>query len=78
MDISKTKQEKTWSGKFGQDYTDRNTFTLDEMENFYRKTWGHTRTEMNKGFLDGLNIEKILEVGSNTGNQLLVLQNNGF
>lgn len=78
MEISKTKQEKTWSGKFGQDYTDRNTFTLDEMESFYRKTWGYTRTEMNQSFLNGLKIEKILEVGSNTGNQLLVLQNNGF
>jgi pseudaminic acid biosynthesis-associated methylase len=78
MDISKTKQEKTWSGKFGQDYTDRNTFTLDEMEDFYQKTWGLTRTEMNSRFLNDLKIDNILEVGSNTGNQLLVLQNSGF
>lgn len=78
MTTAKTKQEEVWSGQFGAEYTDRNTYSFEEVEQFYRGLYGVTRTEMNGRFLDGLKPERILEVGCNTGNQLLVLQTNGF
>jgi len=50
-----------------------------ELYAFYKKTYGISRTEMNKKFLGRLNKNmKILEVGSNVGNQLLCLQKMGF
>jgi len=49
------------------------------MELLYKKQYGITRTEMNSRFLDNLDRNiKILEVGSNIGNQLLCLQKAGF
>lgn len=74
-----TRQEEEWGGQFGKEYTDRNAFTLDELENLYQDRYGFTRTGMNSEFIGnlarGINI---LEVGSNIGNQLLCLQNMGF
>ena len=68
-----------WAGDFGREYTDRNVLTLDEPENLYRDLYGFTRTEMNSEFIGNLARGiKILEVGSNIGNQLLCLQNMGF
>lgn len=78
MHNAKTKQEQVWSGKFGEDYTQRNTYTFEEVEKFYHGLYGMTRTEMNRQFLEGLKIDRILEVGCNTGNQLIVLQKSGF
>jgi pseudaminic acid biosynthesis-associated methylase len=74
-----TRQMEAWAGQFGQEYTDRNAHTLEEMDLLYKKQFGVTRTEMNSRFLD--NLEKnlrVLEVGSNIGNQLLRLQEVGF
>lgn len=74
-----TRQEEEWGGQFGKEYTDRNVFTLDELENLYRDRYGFTRTGMNSEFIGNLARGiKILEVGSNIGNQLLCLQNMGF
>lgn len=74
-----TKQMKIWAGKFGKEYTNRNALTLEEMEALYKKNFGFTRTEMNLEFIGDLRRSiRILEVGSNIGNQLLCLQKMGF
>ncbi len=68
-----------WSGSFGKKYTDRNTMTLDEMNDFYVKTYGIKRTEMNERFLSGIwKDARVLEVGCNIGNQLITLKEAGF
>ena len=49
------------------------------MEELYTRNYGLTRTELNRRFLDNLDRSmRILEVGSNVGNQLLCLQRMGF
>ena len=74
-----TKQTEKWAGEFGKEYTNRNTRTLEEMESSYQKDFILTRTEMNTEFIGDLKRStRILEVGSNIGNQLLCLQNMGF
>ena len=77
--MKETKQLKAWRGKFGEDYTDRNSLKLKDVDGHYLKNYGITRTELNKEFLNNLNRSiKILEVGANIGNQLLFLQKLGF
>ena len=74
-----TKQMEEWAGNFGKEYTDRNALSLDEMELLYKERYGITRTEMNSKFIDNIDRDmKVLEVGSNIGNQLLFLQKAGF
>lgn len=73
-----TKQQDFWSGKFGQGYNDRNTWTIKGFDAFYKKTWGTTRTAMNRQFLRGLPIANTLEMGANIGLQLRHLQAAGF
>ena len=70
---------EVWSGAFGRDYTDRNTLTPAQLEDSYRQRYGITRTEMNGDFIGHLERSaRILEVGANIGNQLLLLQEMGF
>lgn len=74
-----TEQIKLWAGDFGKDYTDRNTRTQAEWDNFYINTWGFTKLEINDRCFGHLSREsKILEVGCNTGMQLVGLQRMGF
>jgi len=74
-----SKQITKWKDKFGKEYTNRNTLTLDELERMYENNYGLSRTELNNIFIGKLNRSiKILEVGSNIGNQLLLLQKMGF
>jgi len=74
-----TKQMGMWEGDFGKEYTDRNALSLDEMEALYRRNYGVSRTELNESFLVNTDRSaRILEVGSNVGNQLLCLQKMGF
>ncbi|MFC1954517.1 pseudaminic acid biosynthesis-associated methylase [Chloroflexota bacterium] len=74
-----TKQMQEWAGQFGEEYTDRNALKLEEMELLYKKQYGVTRTEMNSKFIGNLDLNiKVLEVGSNIGNQLLCMQKAGF
>lgn len=74
-----TGQMKKWMSKFGVDYTRRNSLTLSELNGLYRKQFGITRSELNKSFIGKLSRDiNILEVGSNIGNQLLLLQKMGF
>ena len=74
-----TEQASKWSGAFGREYTERNPQSLDEMEELYVRNYGLTRTELNRRFLDDFDRSmRILEVGSNVGNQLQCLQRMGF
>ena len=64
---------------FGNEYTDRNALTLEEMDRSYKRNYGITRTELNQAFVGDLDRSlRILEVGSNIGNQLLLLQKINF
>jgi len=77
--VEMTKQMEKWSGDFGKDYTDRNVFSLEELDALYKSKYGVTRTELNQRFLEGMDRSiRVLEVGSNVGNQLLCLQSMGF
>lgn len=68
-----------WVGEFGNDYTNRNAHTLDELEIFYKNNYGITRTELNELFVGDMNRNiRVLEVGSNIGIQLMLLQKMGF
>lgn len=74
-----TEQALKWRGAFGREYTDRNPQSLEEMEELYQRNYGITRTELNRRFLGDMDRSiRILEVGSNIGNQLLCLQKMGF
>lgn len=76
--MTKTLQERIWIGDFGHEYTDRNIMSPDELDKVTIKDYGISRTELNKEFLDEIKLDKILEVGCNAGNQLLLLQKMGF
>ena len=79
LPLQHTQQEDFWSGDFGREYTDRNSRPLEEWNAFYRDLYGHTKLEMNAEFLGDLPREaRILEVGCNTGMQLVGLQAAGF
>lgn len=74
-----TEQARFWSGDFGRDYTDRNSRTPEQWDQFYLQTWGQTKSAMNEEFLGHLPRDiRILEVGCNTGMQLAGLQRMGF
>ena len=74
-----TTQMKQWSDDFGEQYTDRNPQTLEQMEALYQRQFGTTRRVLNEMCLDGVDRDsRILEVGCNIGNQLLCLQQMGF
>jgi pseudaminic acid biosynthesis-associated methylase len=77
--MKRTDQTAQWTGSFGKDYTDRNALSLGAMEASYKTKYGKTRTELNQLFLTDIDrSSRILEVGSNVGNQLWCLQNMGF
>lgn len=73
-----TVQEKFWSSSFGNAYIKRNTYSPKELDKFYTDSLGISRSKLNKEFLGDLGIKNILEVGCNIGNQLVLLQKQGF
>jgi pseudaminic acid biosynthesis-associated methylase len=74
-----TDQTREWTGGFGKEYTERNTFTPADLDGLYDRNYGITRRALNRRFLEGIpRCAHILEVGCNVGNQLLVLQEMGF
>jgi len=73
-----TAQEKFWTSEFGRDYAQRNYRSSKELDAFYMENLGIPRSKINKDFLGKLKIGNILEVGCNAGNQLSMLQNQGF
>ena len=73
-----TFQEETWSGDFGKEYTDRNTLTPDEVDSLNIEHFGVSRTQLYSEFLNNLELNQILEVGCNVGNQLNLLKKMGY
>ena len=75
----KNKQTNTWCSGFGKDYTDRCKKTPDQYDELYTSLYGITRTKLNKDFIGNIDRSaKILEVGTNVGNQLKLLSRMGF
>ncbi|MBI3307201.1 MAG: methyltransferase domain-containing protein [Candidatus Omnitrophica bacterium] len=75
-----TKQIGKWTTDFGKEYTKRNfPADLEGLESMYKNRFRLTRTEMNQRFLKSVDHSaRILEVGANTGNQLMCLKRMGF
>lgn len=74
-----TDQMKKWGSSFGKKYTQRNPKTVKDTDDMYKNVIvGITRTGLNREFLRGLKIANILEVGSNVGAQLLILNEMGY
>jgi pseudaminic acid biosynthesis-associated methylase len=72
-------QSRQWGGEFGKEYTERNLLALEDFEAMYKMRFGLTRTELNEKFLSGFaRSNYILEVGSNVGMQLEILEKMGF
>jgi pseudaminic acid biosynthesis-associated methylase len=76
---AETAQTKVWNADFGREYTDRNTFGIEDLDSLYYKYFGITRTAINEDFLRTIPKDAtFLEVGCNAGNQLLLLQRMGY
>jgi pseudaminic acid biosynthesis-associated methylase len=74
-----TKQSREWASDFGRDYTARNTFDRAELDALWMAKYGVTRTAINRKFLGVIPPDaRILEVGCNVGNQLLLLSGMGY
>ncbi|WP_419782742.1 pseudaminic acid biosynthesis-associated methylase [Malaciobacter marinus] len=77
--MEKNFQRQTWEDEFGKEYLQRNIYTPKHLDEFYENRYTLSRTDLNNRFLKNINKDaKILEVGTNIGNQLLHLQNMGF
>ncbi|MFH2101707.1 MAG: pseudaminic acid biosynthesis-associated methylase [Candidatus Micrarchaeota archaeon] len=78
-ELEKSEQMKEWSDEFGKKYTDRNYMSATDYEELCQRRFGMSRTAMNEEFLGGMDKKiRILEVGCNIGNQLRILQKQGF
>jgi pseudaminic acid biosynthesis-associated methylase len=76
---TETPQKERWAGDFGRAYTDRNTLNGAQLDSLYQTNYGITRRQLNETFLADIPRDaRILEVGCNSGNQLLLLQEMGF
>ena len=72
-------QTKKWMSAFGREYTKRNTFSTAQLDALWKERYGISRSALNHAFLSGIDPSiRILEVGSNVGQQLLVLREMGF
>jgi len=75
----RTQQIEFWSGEFGRNYTDRNTTDYEAWDKQYIEKYGISRSDMNHEFLLDLPKDlRILEVGCNTGQQIIALRQQGF
>jgi pseudaminic acid biosynthesis-associated methylase len=74
-----TPQLGEWCGEFGREYTARSCLTPEQVDALWDKNYGITRTALNCRFLRDIRADaRILEVGCNIGNQLLLLQQLGY
>jgi len=72
-------QIRRWRGAFGEAYTERNASIVGVTEEQYKQNFGLSRSDLNELFLDDLNRDlRILEVGTNVGIQLELLERLGF
>jgi pseudaminic acid biosynthesis-associated methylase len=80
MDNNKeTSQAFVWKGDFGREYTDRNTFNTKSFDELWLRNYGVARSAMIDQFLGPIpKNAKLLEVGCNAGNQLLMLREMGW
>ena len=77
--LKSTKQMDFWKGDFGKKYTERTTYSVKALDEFYKKTLGQSRNSLNREFLKGIDKNiRVLEVGCNIGQQLRHLQVSGF
>ena len=77
--VRETTQTRVWQGDFGRDYTDRNTLDPAELDALWVRNYGLSRSAINQSFLEGVpRSATFLEVGCNVGNQLLLLQAQGY
>jgi len=77
--MNNSAQENVWKNDFGQNYTDRNNYMPDELDKMYLKTIGVKRSVINNEFLKNISKDaRILEIGCNMGNQLIMLKSQGF
>ncbi|MBI2309917.1 methyltransferase domain-containing protein [Candidatus Collierbacteria bacterium] len=74
----KTKQLNVWTGKFGEEYTDRNIQTIESLDRDYRKEFGVSATTFFRDALHGLPISSVLEIGCNIGNKLAIFHSLGI
>lgn len=74
-----TAQARVWQGEFGRAYTDRNTLEMAELDALWSRNYGVSRSAINQMFLEGIpRSATFLEVGCNVGNQLVLLQAQGY
>jgi pseudaminic acid biosynthesis-associated methylase len=74
-----TPQLGAWCGEFGREYTLRSCLTAEQVDALWKKNYGTTRTDLNRRFVRNIPTDaRILEVGCNIGNQLLLLQRLGY
>jgi pseudaminic acid biosynthesis-associated methylase len=74
-----TRQMKYWEGDFGNTYIERNRLTPAGLDKMYKESYGITAEKLNSLFVGKFSRDiRILEVGSNIGNQLLLLQKMEF
>ena len=73
-----TTEEKFWTSGFGDSYMKRNSRSNKELDSFYLKNLGVTRSKINTDFVTKLKLDKTLEVGCNLGDQLKLLQAQGL
>lgn len=77
--MSENEQSEFWSKDFGNEYSERNNLNQEGLDKLYLDYFGITRTGLNNKFLSDLNKDmRILEVGCNTGMQLINLKELGF
>jgi pseudaminic acid biosynthesis-associated methylase len=72
-----TQQLKAWTSELGKEYTDRNPMTVDSMDRELGEYCGCGRkSDLFRQFLpvERISTGKVLEVGSNVGAQLKILQ----
>jgi pseudaminic acid biosynthesis-associated methylase len=79
LQAQETPQLEAWCGEFGREYTLRSSLTPQQVDALWEKNYGATRTDLNRRFLRNVPTDaRILEVGCNIGNQLLLLQQLGY
>jgi pseudaminic acid biosynthesis-associated methylase len=79
VQAAETDQTAVWKSDFGREYTDRNTLSPEALDALYLKNYGVSRSKINESALGNIKEHaSLLEVGCNTGNQLLLLQKMGY
>jgi pseudaminic acid biosynthesis-associated methylase len=71
--------QEMWDGEFGEEYTDRNKTTIEEVNSHSEEAYDISKIERLERFLGDINRDaNVLEVGSNIGTQLMCLREIGF